>query len=88
MITQTLVFQFETVDQRHELLASLSGMMLRETLPRISAMSMDDEQTRAGLMVEALERYSDSYELRNAIEALAEASDLHLWSWEKYDGEA
>ena len=63
-------------------------MVTSETLPRVSGLSLDDELRRSQLMFEATERYDDHYDLRQAIGALYGASDLHEWSWEKYEAEA
>lgn len=87
MITQTIVFQFETREQCRAVLDQFQPMMLADNLPRISALSSDDEMKRAELMFQAVERYDDHYDLREAIVALAEATDLQAWSWEKYEAE-
>lgn len=87
MITQTVVFQFETQEQRKATLDGLWHMVTSETLPRISGLSLDDELRRAELMYEASERYEDHYDLREAINALYQASNLRDWSWKKYEAE-
>lgn len=87
MITQTVVFQFENQEQRKAMLDGIWHMVTSETLPRITGMSRDDELRRAELMFEASERYSDHYDLREAIAAVYQASNLRDWSWEKYEAE-
>ena len=86
-ITQTLVFEFDTEDQRQGVLAPLIHMAIAEECPRIVGLSSDDELKRSQLMFEALERYDDHYDLREAIASLADALDLSVWTWEKFENE-
>jgi hypothetical protein len=82
---ETIVFAFDTKDQRDKLF-SLIGIYAKErTGLRIVALSMDNEVTRVGLMYEATERYSDPAEAVEAIEALYQCEDLVAWSWTDYD---
>ena len=86
-ITQTLVFQFDSHEQRKATLDQFSDLFLADQCPRISAMSADNEQRRAELMYEALERYDDDYDLRDAIDKLYGESDLHDFTWEKFEAD-
>lgn len=85
MITQTVVFQFENQEQRKAVMEQFNGMFLADSGPQVTGLSADDELTRAQLMFDALERYDDHYDLRQAIEDLAKASDVVEWDWAKYD---
>ena len=87
MITQTVVFQFATQEQRAAVLEGFAEMMTADEAPRIVGLSLDDEMRRSQLMFEALERCDDHYDLRDAIESISEAPSLAEWSWEKFDAE-
>lgn len=87
MITQTVVFEFENQEQRKATLEQFEKLIFSETAPRVTGLSVDDELKRAQLMFDAVERYDDHYDLREAIVALAEATNLRDWSWEKYEAE-
>lgn len=84
-ITQTIVFQFDSQEQRKATLAQFDGLFLADQCPRISAMSADNEQRRSELMHDALERYADHFDLRDAIERLYGESDLDDFTWEKFE---
>ena len=87
MITQTVVFEFENQEQRKATLDQFEKLLFSETTPRVTGLSVDDELTRAQLMFDAVERYDDHFDLRKAIVALSEATNLRDWSWEKYEAE-
>jgi hypothetical protein len=84
---QTIVFAFETQEQRDELFEKLKPYIMGEAGLRVVAMSDDNEMRRACLMREASERYRHPHEIRDAIDALDQCSDLSAWSWEKFDNE-
>lgn len=77
----TLVFRYDTPEQRQALMDLVKPYWSATEGLRVVAISVDNEVTRAGLMADALDRYSDGYELRGAIEALAECDDLRKWDW-------
>lgn len=88
MITQTLVFEFETEAQRRAVLDQFEAMLFADEAPRIVGLSIDDELHRASLISEALERYDDHYDFREAVDAVLNASNLKDWTWDKYEAEA
>ncbi len=55
---------------------------------RTTAMSVDDEMHRGSLYYEAMERYDDHYDMREAMEAIFQHPNISDWSWEKYEAEA
>ena len=76
----TVVFAYDTPEQRSELFRLIGD------LP-IVALSIDNEVTRVGLLMEAAERYDDHHELRDAMDAVFQCEDLKTFSWEKYEAE-
>lgn len=87
MISQTVVFEFATQEQRATVLDRLKDLMSADEAPRIVGLSLDDELRRSQLMFEALDRCDDHYDLRYAIESISEAPSLADWSWEKFENE-
>jgi hypothetical protein len=87
MIVQTVVFEFETQEQRQATLGKINDMLFAETAPRVTGLSVDDELRRAQMMFDALERYDDHFDLREAITALYETPSLRDFSWEKFEAE-
>ena len=86
---QTVVFAFDTKEQRDELFEMIKPIYkpLEDGL-RVVAMSDDNEVTRVGLMAEVIERYRDRDEIVEAIEALYQCDNLKEWSWSKFECEA
>jgi len=84
---ETFVFAFETPQQREEVFEKLKPYIMAETGVRVIGMSNDDEMKRVWLMEEAADRYKDLGELRDAIDAIGQCSDLSAWSWEKFDND-
>jgi hypothetical protein len=82
---ETLVFRYDSPDQRAVLMDMVKPYWNAETGLRVVAMSIDNEVSRMGLVQEALERYTDRDELRDAIDAVLQCADLRHWSWDKHD---
>lgn len=82
---ETVVFAFDTKEQRDRLFSLIGVYIKAKEGLRIVALSVDNEVTRVGLMYEATERYSDPAEAVEAIEALYQCEDLGRWSWADYD---
>ena len=76
----TVVFAYDTPEQRSELFRLIGDL-------RVVALSIDNEVTRVGLLMEAAERYDDHHELRDAMDAVFQCEDLKTFSWEKYEAE-
>lgn len=84
---ETLVFRFDTNEQREELYALLKPYMFAESGIRITAMSADHEIQRLSIIEEALER--DDCDIRDAVDEIVGCPDLSKWSWAAYlDGDA
>lgn len=79
---ETVVFAYDTPEQRSELFRLIGDLRLR-----VVALSIDNEVTRVGLLMEAAERYDDHHELRDAMDAVFQCEDLKTFSWEKYEAE-
>lgn len=77
----TLVFQYDTPEQRKVLMDFIKPIALKDTGLRVTAMSVDNEITRIGLIEEAMGRYDDHYDFREAVQAIIECPDLTKWSW-------
>ena len=85
---QTLVFAYDTVEQRLALLALFPDWFLRTEGLRIVAASMDNEIKRVSLIEEAAERYSDCTDRQDAIDAVIEHPNLSKFKWEEYEDAA
>jgi hypothetical protein len=88
MLTQTVVFKFENQEQRQATLAPFKEMFMADSGPQVTGLSSGDELARAQLMFDALDRYEDHYDLRQAIADLADAEDVTGWDWDKYDSDS
>lgn len=86
-LRETIVFAYDTPEQRSELFALLGDMPMRKDGLRVVAMSVDNEVTRVGLLQEAIERYDDKYELLEALDAVQQCEDLKAFSWERFEAE-
>ena len=79
---ETIVFAYDTEDERRAIMALFhSGWHDRTEGPRIVGMSNDSELTRINLIQEAVERYSDHYDLRDAIEEIMQHPNLTRFKW-------
>ena len=88
MISQTVVFRFENQEQRKAVLEPFRAMFLADSGPQVTGLSSGDELSRSQLMFDALDRYEDHYDLRQAIADLADAEDVTGWDWDKYDSDS
>lgn len=84
---ETVVFAYDTPEQRSELFRLIGDLLKQEVSLRVVALSIDNEVTRVGLLMEAAERYDDHHELRDAMDAVFQCEDLKTFSWEKYEAE-
>ncbi len=86
-LRETIVFAYDTPEQRHELMALIGDMPIRKDGLRVVAFSIDNEVTRVGLLHEAAERYDDRDELRDALDAVHQCEDVKSFTWEKYEAQ-
>ena len=84
---ETVVFAYDSPEQRAELMRMLGDMPVRNTGLRVVALSVDNEVTRVGLLTEALERFGDHHELRDAMDAVFQCEDVKSFTWEKYESD-
>lgn len=82
---ETIVFAYDTEDQRRALLAMFPDWFHRDDGLRIVALSHDSEMTRINLIQQAMDRYSDHYDRRDAIEAILEHPNLTRFKWSDID---
>jgi hypothetical protein len=79
---ETIVFAYDTEDQRRELLDMFPGWFSRDAGLRIVSLSHDNEMKRVTLLEEAVERYSYRDELRNAVTDVMEHPNLSRFNWD------
>lgn len=79
---ETIVFAYDTEEQRRELLAMFPDWFKRDDGLRIVALSHDDEMKRVQLIEEAIERYSDHYDRRDAIDEVLQHPNLSRFVWD------
>jgi hypothetical protein len=77
----TVVFAFDTPEEHAELMAYVKPRFLLDSGLRISGLAVDNEMLRVRLIEEALERFDDGYDLRDAIEEIIGCLDLSKFSW-------
>lgn len=83
---ETIVFAYDTEAERRAILAMFhDGWFKRESGPRIVAMSHDNEVTRINLVQDAMDRYSDHFDRRDAIEAVLQHPNLTRFKWADID---
>mgnify|MGYP001587518290 FL=1 len=82
---ETVVFAFDTLEQRKELMAYVHPKFLLESGLRVVGIAVDNEMKRVSLMEEAVARYSAGHALHEAIEAISQCPDLSQWSWDKFE---
>ena len=80
---ETIVFAYDTMEQRAELMRMIGDMLTLNAGLRVVAFSVDNEVTRCGLLAEAVERFDDHYELRDALEAVFQCEDVKSFTWGK-----
>ena len=80
--TDTVVFAYDTPEQRRVAMEFVQPLFLRGEGLRVVGLSVDNELTRLNLIREALERIDDHYDLRETIQAIIECPDLSKWSWD------
>lgn len=78
----TLVFRHDTPEQRKALMEIVKPYWNAEDGLRVCAMSVDNEMRRLSLIEDALDRYSDGYDLREAVQAIIGCPDLSKFSWD------
>lgn len=78
---ETIVFAYDTEEQRQQLLAMFPDWFNKKDGLRIVALSHDNEVSRVGLCQEANERYRDFYERSEAMEAIFEHPNLTRFKW-------
>lgn len=83
---ETIVFAYDTEDERRAILAMFPEWHVRSEGPRIVGLSHDNELTRVHLIMDAMERYSDHYDRRDAIEAIFQHPNLSRFKWSDVDG--
>ena len=84
---ETIVFAFETPEQRAQLMAMIGSMMnpsLDEGL-RVVALSVGNEVSRVSKMYETTERYKDRDAIVDAIESLFNTDTPERWTFEQFD---
>ena len=84
---ETIVFAYDTEDQRRELLLMFPEWFNKSHGLRIVALSHDNEMRRVTLIEEAIERYSDHYDRRDAIDAVLQHPNLSRFTWSEYETE-
>lgn len=84
---ETIVFAYDTEDQRRDLLAMFPRWFEREEGEglRIVGLSHDDEMKRVSLIQEALERHSDHYDARDAVDEIIQHPNLTRFIWAEVD---
>lgn len=82
---ETIVFAYDTEEERRAILDVFPGWWEREKGSRIVALSHDSEITRIDLIQNALERYNDPYDFRDAIEAILGHPNLSRFKWSDID---
>ena len=84
---ETIVFAYDTEEERRAILAMFhKGWFKRSEGPRIVALSHDSEMTRVNLIQDAIDRYSDHYDRRDAIDAILQHPNLTRFKWSDIDG--
>ena len=79
---ETIVFAYDTEEQRREIMAMFDGWFERENGKRIVGVSHDNEMRRVELIEQAIERYSDHYDRRDAIDSVLQHPNLSRFSWD------
>lgn len=79
---ETVVFQYDTLEQREELFAIIKPLWDREDGLRVTAISRDNEIQRVELLTEAAERYDDHYDMREVQQQIFGCPDLSKWIWD------
>lgn len=82
---ETVVFAYDTEEQRQAILAMFPDWHSREAGPRIVGLSHDNEMKRVSLIQDAMDRYSDHYDQRDAIEAIMQHPNLSRFKWSDVD---
>lgn len=82
---ETIVFAYDTDEQRRSLVRMFPGWFERDDGVRIVAESVDNEMRRVNLIADALERYDDHYELRDAIRAILDHPNMTRFRWADID---
>lgn len=82
---ETIVFAYDTDEQRRALFDMFSGWFERDDGLRIIAMSVDNEVSRTSRISEALERYDGLYDLRDAIQAIIDHPNMTRFKWSDID---
>jgi hypothetical protein len=80
---ETVVFAYDTEEQRREILSMFDGWLHRTEGPRIVALSHDNEMKRVQLIEEAIELYSDHYDRRDAIDSVLQHPNLSRFTWDE-----
>lgn len=86
-IFDTVIYKFPNQEQRKEVIAKAVEMMGEDdtSKPSVCALSRDHEMIRLDLIEQAMDRYDDHYDLRDAIGDIIGAVNVDLWSWDEYE---
>ena len=85
---ETIVFAYDTDDERKQLMAMFPDWFMRDTGLRIVAMSHDNEIKRVNLIEElVLEGKHNAYDLADGVETITQHPNLSRFAWSDLDGD-
>jgi hypothetical protein len=79
---ETIVFEYDTPDQREQLFALIKPLWAKDDGLRVTAISRDNEIQRVELLTEASEKYDDHWDMREVQQQIFGCPDLSKWAWD------